>query len=217
MTSMAATSSILAGSTVFIGASIPDANRWTGSYDPYAITDAVVATARCILASGGRIVSGAHPTIAPLLLYVAAEGAVRSVPQVTIYQSELYRDILPDAVRHFESSRVGRVTHTTAVAGDTPNPGASEASLLKMRTQMLCDEPVSAAVFIGGMDGIKVERDLFEQLLPDRPWYAIKQPGGCAADMKTPCDSSLQKLLMRSHTYPTVARAIVADIVRRQH
>ena len=59
--------------TVFLGGSIPDPGRWEGHFDAREITDATVAAARAILYAGGTLVTGAHPTIAPLILYVAAE------------------------------------------------------------------------------------------------------------------------------------------------
>jgi hypothetical protein len=59
------------GRTLFLSASIPDPERWDGEFDALAITDAVVALARTFLSAGWRLVTAAHPTIAPLLLYVA--------------------------------------------------------------------------------------------------------------------------------------------------
>ena len=66
-------SEVLAGRAVFLSASIPDQSRWHGEFDVREITDAVVAASRAVLTADGVLVTAAHPTIAPLLLYVAGE------------------------------------------------------------------------------------------------------------------------------------------------
>src|ERR1700692_4396104 len=93
--------------SLFLSASIPDPQRWDGEFDALAITDAVVALARVFLTAGWRLVCAAHPTIAPLLLYVAAEIPDRGERRVSIYQSMLFEDVLPTATRRFEADRVG--------------------------------------------------------------------------------------------------------------
>src|SRR5207248_3048115 len=89
--------------SIFISASIPDPTRWEGDFDAFEITDAVVALARACLTAGFRLVTAAHPTIAPLLLYVAAEFPAAPSPRVVVYQSDLFADVLPSATRRFEA------------------------------------------------------------------------------------------------------------------
>src|ERR1700741_86045 len=124
----------LKSAAVFLGASIPDPVRWPGEFDPGEITDAVVAAARAVLSAGGTLVSGAHPTITPLLLHVAAEFPAREdEPPVLVYQSALFESVLPAAARRFETDGVGELRMTPAVPGDSIDPGRQEASLRLMR------------------------------------------------------------------------------------
>ena len=102
--------------SIFVSASIPDPERWDGEFDALEITDAVVSLARTFLTAGFRLVTAAHPTIAPLLLYVAAEFPSAATERVAIYQSELFTDVLPAATRRFEAEGVGRLEHTDLVA-----------------------------------------------------------------------------------------------------
>src|SRR5947209_17144556 len=82
----------LAGIRIFLSTSIPNVKRWDGEFDALAITDAVVATGRAVLTEGGQLITAAHPTIAPLLLYLAREvDAIETAgPSVLVYQSKLF-------------------------------------------------------------------------------------------------------------------------------
>jgi len=53
----------------------------------------VVALARACLTAGFRWVTAAHPTVAPLLLYVSAEFPTADDQRVIVYQSELFEDV----------------------------------------------------------------------------------------------------------------------------
>jgi hypothetical protein len=160
------------------------------------------------------LVSAAHPTIAPLLLYVAGEFPRSSEPRVIIYQSHFFDRVLPLATRRFEDAGVGILRWTDAVEGDTPEPGRRNASLQLMRETMLRETDPAAAIFIGGMDGISIEHDMFRELHPRRPVYALGPPGGEARSLAETADSPLNRELMTMDVYPAVLRRIVADISR---
>lgn len=208
-------SSRLANRAVFVSASIPDSGRWEGEFDPFEITDAVVALARVILGSGGVLVTAAHPTIAPLLLYVASEQAVGDRLRVIVYQSAVFDSILPEATRRFESDGVGVLIRTAAVGDEPPDPARAPRSLLAMRRQMLAETEPVAAVFIGGMDGIQQEHELFTSLRPGAPTYAMGRPGGAATELIDSSPSELRQDLAEGEVYPAVARRIVDDLARR--
>ena len=206
----------LASKSVFVSASIPDPNRWEGDFDALEITDAVVAVAREVLSRGGRLITAAHPTIAPLLLYVAAELPPTSEPLVVVYQSAVFDVILPEATLRFEAEGVGSVVRTAAVEGEPPDPSQAPESLDLMRRQMLTDEAPIAAVFIGGMAGIPVEHDLFRELRPEYPTYALGHPGGEARSLVDSSPSAVRDLLADGDVYPAMARAILDDIISHQ-
>ncbi|CQD20996.1 hypothetical protein BN1232_05112 [Mycobacterium lentiflavum] len=205
----------LAGRTVFLSASIPDSARWSGPYDPLEITDAVVAIGRATLSAGARLVTAAHPTIAPLLLYVAAELPERARSLVIVYQSAVFDGRMPEAVSRFSDERIGTIIHTPAAPGEPPDPTRAPKSLAVMRSQMLTETRPDAAIFIGGMYGIPEEFALFTERRPANPTYALGFPGGAARGLAETLDSPLRELLLGGTVYPTIARAIVDDIEHR--
>lgn len=205
---------VLYGRSVFVSASIPDPARWTGPFDPWAITDSVVAVARAVLAAGGRVVTATHPTIAPLLLYVAAEQPATDTPSVIIYQSEVFDGYMPEAIGRFESDGVGVVVTTPKVGDELPDPRHAPKSLALMRRTMFDDPTLAAAVFIGGMTGIPLEHALFTQAHPQLPTYAFGQPGGEAAMLVAASPPELRLRLADGVIYPALARSIVADLAR---
>jgi hypothetical protein len=207
----------LSGRTVFLSASIPDPTRWSGSYDAREITDAVVAASRAVLTAGGTLVTAAHPTIAPLLLYVAAEFPRTEDQPVSVvtYQSSLFEDVLPEATRRFQASGIGEFRFVPAVQGEEPIPGRSSQSLLVMRQQMFDETEPAAAIFVGGMDGIRDEFELLSGRDPQPFAYPVGAPGGEAARLSPTVDSELTSLLASGEVYPSVFRAVIADLLAR--
>jgi hypothetical protein len=205
----------LQGLTIFVSASIPDPTRWTGAANALEITDAVVALARVTLTAGATLVTAAHPTIAPLLLYVAAELPRDSEARIATYQSELFADVLPAATRRFEKEEIGRFVWTKAAADDRPMSGYWDASLERMRRQMLSETKPSAAAFIGGMEGITAEFALFKEICPGRPMYPLGRPGGEAQRLVHEVDSPLRDELINSAIYPALWRRVLDDLKAR--
>ena len=52
-----------------------------------------------------------------------------------------------------------------------------------MREQMLSREDLSAAVFIGGMDGVEAEHELFRRFHPAAKVVPVSSPGGAALNL----------------------------------
>jgi hypothetical protein len=206
----------LIGATIFLSASIPDPARWDGPSDALAITDAVVSLARVFLTAGARIVTAAHPTIAPLLLYVAAELPAETPRRIVTFQSELFEDVLPAATQRFRDEGIGEFVWTVAAPGDQPVPGKWDASLEIMRRRMLDQTEPSAAMFIGGMQGIPDEFSIFTELFPNAPVYPIGSPGGEARLLAERLDSPLREELLGSQLYPALWRSVLKDLAARQ-
>ena len=198
-----------------MSASIPDPTRWDGEFDALEVTDAVVALARTFLTSGFKLVTAAHPTIAPLLLYVAAEFPSEAEERVVVYQSELFEDVLPEATRRFGSEGVGRLIWTDAVEGDRPVPGEWDRSLEVMRRRMLEETDPVAACFVGGMDGIQTEYLLFRSTFPGRPTYPVGRPGGEALRLFGQDDFPLRERLLSDDVYPALWRSVVLNLEER--
>ena len=198
--------------TIFLSGSIPDRDRWDGEFNPLEITDAVVALARACLTRGFRIVTAAHPTIAPLLLYVAAEFPIFDEPQVVIYQSLLFETVLPTATRRFEAEGVGELIWTESAPGEEPIPGKWDESLSLMRGRMLEETDPWAAVFVGGMSGIEDEFARYASLFPTRPMYAARRPGGAASSLSS--ERHLQDLadVDQHASYPTLWNRFLDEV-----
>lgn len=199
---------------IFLSSSIPDPERWVGKYQPYEITDAVVAAVRAILTSTGRIVCAAHPTVAPLLLSVASTFPLeeRKTPLVLIYQSELFSEVVVEETRQMEERPgLGEIRWTKAGPGDHVE-GDRSRSLAIMRRAMLQESDPAAAVFIGGMEGIPEEFEMFGELYPSRPVYPLARPGGAAAQLVERVESQLKHQLATSDVYPALMQQIVADL-----
>lgn len=201
---------------VFISASVPDPERWNGQVEPLAITDAVTAVARAVLSSELSILTAAHPTIAPLILYVAGDlpDLDGETDRVVLYQSALFEAMIPKATQQLMRQPILRVVWTPAAPGGDPTDRSTWApSLAEMRASMFSDEDIAAAVFIGGMDGIREEYDLVETMVPDVARYPVGAAGGEAASL--PYDGRLRSLLATSRAYAHLAEHIVQEVTDR--
>lgn len=192
--------------TVFLSASFPTGKRGEAfpASDPAAVADAVTATIRTIFGANGRLVFGGHPTITPLVLHVAGDRGYRG--GVDVYQSRWFRREVPQETLRLEQLGFGRI-HWIAAATTL------QESLRAMRTQMLRESKPVGAVFIGGMEGIRDEWDLFATLAPGRPRMALAAPGGASADLVE--EASLPEELRRellSPQYPALARRILEHL-----
>jgi hypothetical protein len=104
---------------------------------------------------------------------------------VVLYQSKFFADRFPE-----ENERFKNVIFTEAVAGDR------DASLLVMREQMLSRDDLVAAVFIGGMDGVEIEYQMFKQHQPTATILPVPSPGGAALNLaRDQFNASAEELL----------------------
>jgi len=193
-------------STVFLSASFPQPGRAENfpASDPAELADAVTTVAREILRRGGRVLSGGHPTITPLLLYVCAEH--HYAESLIVYQSERFRELIPDETWRLSAEGWGSLRFTDS-------SGDREHDLEVMRTAMLTAEQVTGAVFVGGMEGIVDEHRLVGHLAPGVPRFALKGPGGAAATLEgvVGIDPRIS-LDTTSRRYPVLARRIAEAI-----
>lgn len=192
---------------VFLSASFPSGIRGEGfrPYDPAEIADAVTAVVRALFNTGVQVLFGGHPTITPLVLFVAAEHGVHQ--SVEIYQSKWFDLEIPAETIRLQDLGFGRIVWTER--------GTDVAqSLLTMRTRMLSESRPRAGVFIGGMEGVVDEWDLFGELLPDYPRIPLRGPGGAARTLDAGRGRLPDQLLndLGSVRYPVIANRIVRYI-----
>ncbi|MGY4106352.1 SLOG domain-containing protein [Aeromonas encheleia] len=160
-------------STIFLSASVPLVGR--GSYyetaNPFLIQCAVRELVIAVIRQC-KIVWGGHPAITPMIWSICEDLGVDYSQSVILYQSAFFEDHYPEENQCFQN-----VIVTDADRNDMG------ASLKIMRTQMLSREDLTAAVFIGGMDGVKIEHDLFRGFHPAAKVLAVPSPGGAALEL----------------------------------
>jgi len=156
---------------IFLSASIPQPGRqYYGTADPLLIHFAVRAFLTLTLGRR-RVVWGGHPSITPMVLAACQGLGVAYSHAVTLYQSEFFRGRYPT-----ENGDFPDVVFTQAQA-DLPS------SLRVMREEMLGRKKLTAAVFIGGMEGILDEYDIFTKANPSAHVVAVPRPGGASRDV----------------------------------
>lgn len=234
----------LRGRFLFLSASFPSFKRhpeFQATTDIAEISNAVVSLAKAVFQADGGLVFGGHPTITPLLLSVARDlflgkpktghsrppWSANNGPRLVAYQSKVYDLIRPKDIGELVGLEegLGRIEETEIQNGerqprrqDEVNPAHQRFSLEHMRLRMLIDPNVRpvAAVYIGGMRGIRQEFQMAEPLVPRR--YVIAAPGGEAARLEPigPGDAPVSLLhdLKSSRLYPHLASQIVADVAR---
>lgn len=153
---------------IFLSASIPLPERdakYFHTADIIAIRDAVIALTTVVLPKY-RIIWGGHPSITPLIYYVMEKLDLNIQEHVCLYQSKFFEKFFLE-----DNNKFNNVILTDIVDDD------KEKSLQHMRQRMLSENKFSAAVFIGGMDGIEVEYKMFKELHPEALLLPIASTG----------------------------------------
>jgi hypothetical protein len=156
--------------SVFLSASNSLSHRhpkYLETADVAAIRDSIRAVVSVVVP--GQIVFGGHPTITPLVSLLVRGMTPEVRKHVILYQSLFFNPRFPPEVSEFEEVRF-----IDAVEGDL------DASLTKMRWAMIGSRNFDAAVFLGGMEGVEIEYDIFRRLHPDKPAYPVASTGAAA-------------------------------------
>ena len=171
-------------SAIFLSASIPVLGRgnYFESADPFLIQMAVREFLTLALGRR-RIVWGGHPAITPMVWAVCEDLGVSYSDAVVLYQSRFFEEIFPEENAHFAN-----VKFVDPVDSDR------EASLFAMRRAMLSRDDLSAAVFIGGMEGVLAEHEIFTEFHPSAKVLAVSSPGGAARELALGLQSPTQRL-----------------------
>lgn len=136
---------------IFLSASVPLPDRdpkYIETADIIAIRDAVIALTTVALPHH-RIIWGGHPSITPLVYYVMEKLGMKVQEHVRLYQSLWFSDRFPKDNNKFENIEF------------TEKLESISSSIRLMREKMILGNRFSAAVFIGGMDGIEDEYRMF--------------------------------------------------------
>ncbi len=156
---------------VFLSASIPLVERHPSYYetaDVIAIRDCVSSLAKIILPKF-RLVWGGHPSITPLISSVLESLDVDVAEHVYLYQSEYFRKMFPVENENFSESLIV-----------TDDIGSRDESLALMREEMITENDFIAGIFVGGMEGVRDEFELFTQSHPKAMVLPIASTGAAA-------------------------------------
>ena len=196
--------------TIFLSASFPSGKRGQSfePYDPSAIADAVSAFTRAILEANGRLSFGGHPTITPLVFMIARELSVQE--SLFVYQSDWFFDQVVPEIDQIGNENLGTIVWT-------PRAGTLPESLRIMRHEMIdASREYVAALFIGGMEGIRDEYDLVRKRSRRTPCIPVTGPGGAAARLPAhDCFELGFAPLHESRAYPFVALRLVEILADR--
>lgn len=158
---------------IFLSASVPVVGR--GNYyetaDPFLIQTAVRELVIAVIRDR-QIVWGGHPAITPMIWTICQDLDVDYSRSVILYQSRFFEDSFPEENKYFQN-----VVFVDNVGDDR------EASLLAMRKAMLSRRDLNAAVFIGGMEGVEAEYELFRVFHPEGKVLPVPATGGAAGQL----------------------------------
>lgn len=155
---------------LFLSASIPleaKDKKYYETADVIAIRDSILALASIALPKF-KLIWGGHPSITPLIANVLEHSGLNIQDSVTLYQSLYFERFFP-----LENDSVAHIIKT----GDL---GDKDVSLNEMREKMIGDNNFYAGIFIGGMDGVEVEYDMFKRFHPTAKVYPIASTGAAA-------------------------------------
>ena len=177
---------------IFLSASIPLPERdekYIGTADIIAIRDAVIALTTVVLPHH-KLIWGGHPSITPLIYYVMERLNLNIQEHITLYQSRFFEKYFPEDNNKFEN-----IVFTDVVDNDR------EKSLLYMRHKMLDESEFSAGIFIGGMEGVEEEYDMFIEKHPKALALPIASTGAAAKKIYDERFTDKNERLVKDYAY----------------
>lgn len=187
---------------VFLSASVPLPSRnavYFNTADVIAIRDAVRALTIVIIEQKAQLVFGGHPAISPMIRLQVAQAGMPVGDRVVMFQSRFFEREFPDDNAAFE-----RVILTEAVDGDR------KKSLVHMREAMLSGQ-FDCGIFIGGMEGVEEEYEMFRRIQKKVPAYPIASTGAASAILfnSDPTIASLYPALRDEFSYISLMRGLI--------
>lgn len=188
---------------IFLSASIPLPERHPKYYDTadiIAIRESIIALTSIALPHH-RIIWGGHPSITPLINYVMEKMGLNIQEHVKLYQSLFFKDDFPP-----ENNKFQNIVFTENM-GDIPS------SIQRMRERIFSENEFVAAVFIGGMNGIEDEYNMFKDSHPKALLLPIASTG---AATKIVYDNLLseefkEEKLLNDYGYTSLFQKLLID------
>lgn len=187
---------------IFLSASIPLQERdpeYIETADIIAIRDAVIALTTVVLPSC-RLIWGGHPSITPLIYHVMEKLDLNIQEHVTLYQSKYFESFFPVDNNKFEN-----IVLTDIVEDDR------ERSLLHMRNRMLGESEFVAGIFIGGMEGVEEEYDMFIKKHQNAIVLPIASTGAAAKKIYDERFADKNERLVKNYAYMSLFQKYLID------
>lgn len=189
---------------IFLSASIPLEQRdpkYFETADIVAIRDAVRALASVVLPNT-NLVWGGHPSITPLIRYIVTKMKSNVKDHITIYQSEYYKDVFPSD--NFDFEKVITIPRNIDL----------ESSLLDMRIEMIEKNNFNVGVFIGGMEGVEDEYEIFIKTHPKALILPVASTGAAAKFIFENSKNKLSIELLNNYAYMSLFRHLLKDYIK---
>jgi hypothetical protein len=188
---------------IFLSASIPFKERdpkYFDTSDVIAIRDSVIALASVVLPNH-RLIWGGHPSITPIVYFVMEKLKLNIQEHVVLYQSKYFEHLFPEDNNRFQNVIL------------TDNLGDKKNSLYHMRTRMLTENEFAAAVFIGGMEGVQDEFNLFKEFYPNALLLPIASTGAAANMIYKSSASNYDITLLNDYAYSALFKSLLKNIL----
>jgi hypothetical protein len=186
---------------IFLSASIPLPNRPSHFYDTadvIAIRDAVRALATVVIPKA-ELIWGGHPAITPLIRYVTTQMNANVKKHVTLYQSLFFEAVFPPDNFDFENIQL------------VPKREDQASSLDDMRLAMIKDNDFKVGIFIGGMEGIRIEYDLFKLYHPGALVLPVASTGAAAKILYEEIEPTPSVSLLQNYAYMNLFQDLLKD------
>lgn len=187
---------------IFLSASIPLQKRdpqYIETADIIAIRDAVIALTTVVLPRY-RLIWGGHPSITPLIYHVMEKLKLNIQEHVTLYQSIFFEKYFPK-----DNNKFKNIVLTDIVDDDR------ESSLLHMRSRMLGESEFAAGIFIGGMEGVEEEYDMFIKKHPKALVLPIASTGAGAKKIYDKRFTDKNERLVKDYAYMSLFQKYLID------
>ena len=166
--------------------------------DIIAIRDAVIALTTVVLPRY-RLIWGGHPSITPLIYHVMEKLNLNIQEHVTLYQSRFFEKYFPKDNNKFKNIVL------TDIVDDREN------SLLHMRSRMLGESEFAAGIFIGGMEGVEEEYNMFIEKHPKALVLPIASTGAGAKKIYDERFTDKNERLVKDYAYMSLFQKYLID------
>ena len=186
---------------IFLSASIPYQERDRKFYDTadiVAIRDSVRALATVVIPNA-HLIWGGHPAITPLIRFVMERLNANLKDHITLYQSNFFKTYFPKDNLHFENIRL------TEALDDR------DSSLKKMRDDMITKNNYKIGIFIGGMEGVLEEYELFKSSNPNALILPVASTGAAAKMIYDSIEQKPDKRLINDYAYMALFSDLLSE------